>query len=201
MQWALASGNQGKLIEIKEAFSKWDIDWQSQAELGIDGADETAETFVENALLKARHVAQISGLPTLADDSGVVVDALNGRPGIYSARYAGGYGDFQANMARVLSELEGMPHANRTARFVAVMVWMASSEDPLPVIATGIWEGHIALEPKGSQGFGYDPVFIDPVLEMTASEMTFEQKQARSHRAKAIQDLKRKIKQVVSRHA
>lgn len=201
MQWALASGNQGKLTEIKEAFSSWDVAWQSQADLGIEGADETAMTFVENAILKARHVAKMSGLPTLADDSGVVVDALNGQPGIYSARYAGGHGDFQANMMRVLSELEGVPRAKRTVRFVAVMVWMASSDDPLPVVATGAWEGYVAMEPKGSNGFGYDPIFVDPVLGITASEMTFEQKQKRSHRAKALLDLKQQLKQVISRQA
>ena len=182
----IASGNAGKLAEFRGLLAPWSLDAVAQSALGITDADETGLTFVENALIKARHAARSSGLPALADDSGLVVDALGGAPGLRSARYAGGHGDAQANMDRLLKELAGVPAQARTARFVSVIVLLRHAEDPLPLIAQGSWEGRILETARGSGGFGYDPLFLVPELGLSAAELAAQDKNRLSHRGKAM---------------
>ena len=186
----VATGNAGKLKEMQELLGD---DWHlvAQAELGIEPAEETGTTFRENALLKARHAAALSGLPAIADDSGLEVDALGGEPGVYSARYAGVNGDDAANNAKLLAALEGIPAARRTARFRCCMVFVESANAE-PLIADASWEGRIATEPRGTGGFGYDPLFIDPASGRHSAELSAAEKNARSHRgqaARALRDL------------
>lgn len=160
-----------------------------QSEFGIEPVAETGTTFVANALLKARHASRCSGLPALADDSGIEVDALDGAPGVRSARYAGEDADDAANVARLLQALEEVPEAARTARFRCALVCVRDADDASPLIAEGVWEGRIALAPLGSGGFGYDPVFIDSASGLTAAQLTPARKNARSHRAHALGQL------------
>jgi len=185
MDLVLASGNRGKAREIGAllAPSGWKL--VAQSELGIAEVEETGTTFVENALLKARHAAAASGRAALADDSGLEVDALDGAPGVRSARYAGGGGD-AANVAKLLEALRGVPPSRRSARFRCVLVLVRASDDPAPLIAEGAWEGVIAEAPRGSNGFGYDPVFLVPELGRTAAELVPDDKNARSHRGQAL---------------
>lgn len=182
----LATSNRGKLAEMQALLDGLGLDVVDQGSLGITDAEETASTFVENALLKARHAAAASGLPALADDSGLVVDALGGAPGLYSARYAGTHGDHAANIAKLLGELEGLPAPQRRARFHCVIVLLRHAHDPQPLIVEGNWEGLVLEAPRGEGGFGYDPVFLDPHQGLSAAEMDAGLKNRISHRGKAI---------------
>lgn len=186
MKLLLASSNDGKLRELHALLAPLGYQLVSQRALDIDDAPETASTFVENALLKARHAAQMSGLPALADDSGLCVDALSGAPGIYSARFAGAHGDNAANNLKLLELLQNVAEPQRSARFVCVLVLLRNPHDPLPLIAIGTWSGSILRAPQGAQGFGYDPLFLDPELGLSAAEMPSEIKHQRSHRGQAL---------------
>ena len=186
----LASSNRGKLVEMCEVLAGMEFELVAQTELGIADADETAGTFIENALLKARHAAQRSGLPALGDDSGICVDALNGAPGLYSARYAGAHGDAGANIDKLLSALRGVPDAARGAHFYCVIVLLRRAGDPAPLIAEGRWDGRILPAPRGDGGFGYDPVFFDPLLGRGAAELDAAIKNRVSHRGKALAALR-----------
>lgn len=189
----LASGNAGKLKELQAMLGDLPLQIVAQGELGVSDVPETGLTFVENALIKARHASAVTGLPALADDSGLIVDALDGAPGLYSARYAGSPTNDAANNAKLLDALREVPAERRTARFYAVIVVLRHANDPQPLICEGSWEGVILDELRGSNGFGYNPVFLDPALGMTAAEMDPAQKNAISHRALALQLLKQKL--------
>lgn len=189
----LASGNAGKLTELRAMLDDLGVAIVPQRELGVDEVPETGTTFVENALIKARHAARVTGLPALADDSGLIVDALGGAPGLYSARYAGSPTDDAANNAKLLQALDGLPAAQRTARFYAVIVLLRHADDPQPLIAEGSWEGRILDTPRGHFGFGYNPVFLDPPSGLTAAEMASEHKNRISHRALALQALRDRL--------
>jgi len=189
----LASGNAGKLKELQAMLSDLPLQIVAQGELGVSDMPETGLTFVENALIKARHASAVTGLPALADDSGLIVDALDGAPGLYSARYAGSPTNDAANNAKLLDALREVPANRRTARFYAVIVLLRHANDPQPLICEGSWEGVILDETRGSNGFGYNPVFLDPTHGLTAAEMDPAQKNAISHRALALQLLKQKL--------
>ena len=182
----LASGNAGKLAELGALLADAGRELVPQSALGVDDIEETGLTFVENALLKARHAARVTRLPAIADDSGICDDALGGAPGLYSARYAGGHGDSQANIARLLRELDGLPAGQRGARFRCVIVLLRHAEDPEPLIAEGHWAGQVLEAPRGAGGFGYDPVFLDPSLGLSAAELAPELKNRISHRGQAL---------------
>jgi len=184
----LATGNPGKAREIGAMLAPAGIEIVSQAVFGLESADETGATFIENALLKARHAAAGSGLPAIADDSGLVVDALGGAPGIHSARYAGEGGD-AANIRKLLAALDGLPEEARGARFVCVAVLLRHPDDPLPLVCEGRWEGAIASAPRGTGGFGYDPVFIPRGGVGSAAELEAAQKNRLSHRGRAFGEL------------
>ncbi|HEU4665459.1 MAG TPA: RdgB/HAM1 family non-canonical purine NTP pyrophosphatase [Dokdonella sp.] len=190
MKLVLASGNRGKLIEMREILAGAGHELVAQSELGIADADETATTFVENALLKARHAARASGLPALGDDSGLCVDALGGAPGLYSARYAGAHGDAAANIAKLLDALRGVADDQRTAHFHCTIVLLRSADDPAPLIAEGRWHGRILHAPRGAGGFGYDPVFFDLALGAGAAELDPRAKNRISHRGLALARLR-----------
>lgn len=179
----LATGNAGKLKEIREIFSAVDVGIVAQSDFDTPEAIEDGLSFVENAIIKARNAAAHTGLAALSDDSGIEVDALNGEPGIHSARYAG---DDESNIQRLLRELEGVPEEKRTARFQCVMVYLRHANDPVPVIAQGAWEGKILMSPQGQGGFGYDPVFYVPELDCSAAELSAADKNRLSHRGKAL---------------
>jgi XTP/dITP diphosphohydrolase len=189
----LASGNAGKLSELRALLEGTGIEVVAQGELGIADIEETGLTFVENALLKARHAARESGLPALADDSGLCVDALHGAPGLYSARYAGTHGDAKANIARLLAEIEDVPDAARSARFVCVLALLRHPADPQPLVAEGRWEGRILRSPRGDRGFGYDPVFLDPASGLSAAELAPRDKHRASHRGQALAALTQRL--------
>ncbi|BAU56444.1 RdgB/HAM1 family non-canonical purine NTP pyrophosphatase [Halorhodospira halochloris] len=189
MRLVLATGNPGKMAELSRMLAGSGIEVLGQKELEIDSAPEDAATFVENALIKARHVAKCSGLPAVADDSGLVVPALGGEPGIYSARYAGRQGDDAANNQLLLSKLAGVENHRRQAAFHCVMVYLRNWQDPAPLLAHGIWRGYIVDSPRGTNGFGYDPLFADPQLGLTAAELDSGAKDARSHRGQALREL------------
>jgi len=193
----LASGNAGKLVELRAMLDGLGFAIVPQRELGVDDVPETGTTFVENALIKARHASKVTGLPALADDSGLIVDALDGAPGLYSARYAGSPTDDAANNAKLLQALDGLPEAQRNARFYAVIVLLRHADDPQPLIAEGSWEGRILNAPRGHNGFGYNPVFLDPVHGLTAAEMEPAQKNRISHRAQALQVLRARLSQTL----
>ena len=192
----LASNNQGKLRELGELLADHHIEVVPQRAFDIPDAVEDGLSFVENAIIKARHAAAHSGLPAIADDSGLEVDALDGEPGIHSARYAGEHGDDAANNRRLLEALADVPDEARTARFQCVMVFMRHPHDPTPVIAQGSWEGRILREPQGDNGFGYDPLFWVPGENATAAQLPAEVKNAQSHRGKALRQL---LKQLAER--
>jgi XTP/dITP diphosphohydrolase len=185
----LASANPGKLRELAALLAPYGLELLSQQALGIGSVEETGTTFLANALLKARHAALVAQLPALADDSGLEVDALHGRPGVRSARYAGEGASDAANLALLLTELEGVAPARRSARYQCVVAWVRAAEDPAPLIAHGTWEGHIALAPRGRGGFGYDPAFIPAGGQHTAAELSAEEKNRVSHRALATRAL------------
>jgi XTP/dITP diphosphohydrolase len=189
----IASSNRGKLAEFGALFLGSGIETIAQAELGVGDAEETASTFVENALLKARHAALATGQAALADDSGLCVDALGGAPGLYSARYAGAHGDASANIAKLLAAMQGVPEAARTAHFHAVIVLLRSADDPQPIIADGRWQGSILQAPRGVGGFGYDPVFLDPEEGRSAAELDPAIKNRISHRGRALALLKQRL--------
>ncbi|MBC6942572.1 MAG: RdgB/HAM1 family non-canonical purine NTP pyrophosphatase [Xanthomonadales bacterium] len=195
MKLVLASGNRGKLAEMGEILAGSGIELVAQHELGIAEVAETATTFVENALLKARHAARASGLPALADDSGLCVDALGGAPGLHSARYAGGHGDAQANIAKLLDALRAVPEAARGAHFHCSIVLLRSAADPAPLLAEGRWHGRILHAPRGAHGFGYDPVFLDPALGLSAAELEPLHKHRISHRGQALARLRELLAQ------
>ena len=188
----LASGNAGKLREFFEILGDVGFEVVAQSEYDVVDVPETGLTFVENAIIKARNASQQTGLPALADDSGIEVDALLGRPGIYSARYAkmnnAGEGN-QANNAQLLKEMHNIPIAERTARFRCCIVYMRHAEDPSPLIADGRWEGTIMIEPSGAGGFGYDPLFFVPSHGVSAAELGADEKNKISHRGKALQTM------------
>ncbi|MCC8472904.1 RdgB/HAM1 family non-canonical purine NTP pyrophosphatase [Xanthomonas arboricola] len=192
-QLVLASGNAGKLEELRAMLVDLPLRIVAQGELGVDDVPETGLTFVENALIKARHASAVTGLPALADDSGLIVDALGGAPGLYSARYAGSPTDAQANNAKLLDAMRAVPAERRSARFYAVIVLLRHPEDPQPLIAEGSWEGVITTEPRGTGGFGYNPVFLDPLHGLTAAEMDTALKNRLSHRAVALATLQHKL--------
>ena len=189
----VATGNKGKLAEIEAVLAGLGIELVAQSALGIPEAEETGSTFVENALLKARQACERSGLPALADDSGLCVDALAGAPGLISAHYAGVHGDAQRNIARLLRELHDVPAAERTAHFLSTIVVLRHARDPAPVIVEGRWDGEILTAPRGSGGFGYDPVFHDPVLGMSAAELEPSRKNRVSHRGRALFALRERL--------
>lgn len=197
MKLVLASGNAGKLKELQAMLAGLPLEIVAQGEMGVSDVPETGLTFVENALIKARHACASTGLPALADDSGLIVDALGGAPGLYSARYAGSPTNDAANNAKLLDALRDVPADRRTARFYAVIVLLRHAEDPQPLICEGSWEGEILDAPRGHHGFGYNPVFLDTVLQQTAAEMAPDLKNAMSHRGKALQVLKQKLAQVI----
>ncbi|MGB0444551.1 MAG: RdgB/HAM1 family non-canonical purine NTP pyrophosphatase [Porticoccaceae bacterium] len=189
----LASGNQGKIKELQHMLGGLGINIIPQRTLGIEDADETGLTFVENSILKARHAAEQSGLPAIADDSGLEVDYLKGAPGIYSARYAGIGANDQTNLDKLLSALKDVPADQRKARYQTVIVVMRHASDPTPIICQGTWEGEIALEEKGTEGFGYDPIFKPNDANCHAAELDKSVKNNISHRGKAIAQLLQKL--------
>lgn len=199
-QVVLASGNRGKLAEFQHMLGQLGMEMLPQSEFGIGEkypeAEETGLTFVENALLKARHAARISGLPVIADDSGLEVDYLNGEPGIYSARYAGKDASDADNNQKLLARLEGVKSTERTARFQCALVYMRHKDDPTPIICQGSWEGLIIEEVLGEHGFGYDPLFLVPSEHRTAAELPAELKNKLSHRAQAMQQLFKRLKEI-----
>jgi len=187
----LASGNKGKLAEFSQLFADKNIEVIPQNQFDTPEAEETGLSFVENAIIKARNACKHSGLPSLADDSGLEVDALQGAPGIYSARYAGTDASDQDNYLKLLKALKGVPEEQRTARFQCVLVYMRHENDPTPQVFQGSWEGKILAEPAGSEGFGYDPVFFVESKNCAAAELNKTDKNAISHRGQAIQELLR----------
>ena len=189
----LASGNQGKLREFQDLLGGCGFAVVPQSDFFSESAAETGLTFVENAIIKARYACAKTGLPALADDSGIEVDALNGRPGIYSARYAGEAAQDADNNAKLLQELTGIPSEKRTARYHAVLAFMRHAEDPTPILCHGTWEGIILQEPRGQGGFGYDPLFFVPSHGCASAELAKEEKNRISHRAKAMQELLQKL--------
>lgn len=190
MRLVLASGNRGKLAELRGLIGDLPLSLQSLSDFTADAAEETAPSFVENAILKARFAAAATGLPALADDSGLEVDALAGEPGVHSARYAGPAADDAANRARLLQQLADVPVAQRTARFRCVLVYLRHAVDPWPQMFTGTWEGRIALAEAGQHGFGYDPLFWVPERGCTAAQLDPADKARLSHRAQAAQALR-----------
>ncbi len=185
----VASGNSGKLKEISQMLSPLGIQVIGQKTLNIDDIEETGLSFVENAILKARNASLCSGRPALADDSGLEVDALNGEPGIYSARYSGEQANDASNIVKLLEKLAGVPQAERTARFQCIMVYMRHANDPTPLICQGTWEGLIVSEPQGENGFGYDPVFFVADENRCAAQLPPEIKNTLSHRGQALQQM------------
>ncbi len=182
----LATGNPGKVRELADLLAAFGLDIVAQSELGVESAEETGLTFIENAILKARHAAQITGLPAIADDSGLAVDALGGAPGIYSARFAGVEASDRQNLDKLLVELENVPDAERQAQFHCVLVYVRHAADPTPLVFHGSWAGEITRAAAGAGGFGYDPIFYVPELGKTAAELSKDEKRAVSHRGKAL---------------
>ena len=185
----LASSNAGKLREFNQLLGGLHLEIVPQSQFNVADADETGLTFVENAILKARRAAQHTGLPALADDSGLEVDALNGAPGIYSARYAGAGASDADNLKKLLEQLKDVPEQNRGARFQCVLVYLRHALDPTPLICQGTWEGRILHGPRGTNGFGYDPVFYVPTHSLSSAELSPEIKNSLSHRGQALRQL------------
>ncbi|KZN46743.1 XTP/dITP diphosphatase [Pseudoalteromonas luteoviolacea] len=186
-QIVLATGNQGKVKELGSMLESLNIEVLPQSQFNVSDVDETGTTFVENAIIKARHAAKVTGLPAIADDSGLEVDGLQGAPGVYSARYAGANASDQDNINKLLADLGDSDL--RSARFWCVLVYMRHANDPTPIICQASWEGEIAREQHGEQGFGYDPVFWVKSLKRMAAELTKQEKNAISHRGQALQQL------------
>ena len=194
MKVVLASDNQGKLAELTSLLADTGLVCVSQSKFGVSSAEETGSTFVENALLKARHAALSTGLCAIADDSGLAVDHLNGAPGVHSARYSGAGATDEDNRQCLLTALAGVPVDQRTARFHSVVVYLRHGEDPVPIICHGHWSGRIALTPRGSGGFGYDSLFLADGCSKTAAELTADIKNSLSHRAQALASLVRALR-------
>lgn len=198
-RWVLASNNQGKLSEFRNLFTAANLDIEviPQKQLNIADAIEDGLSFIENAIIKARHASRISGLPAIADDSGLCVPLLDNAPGIYSARYAGEHGNAQNNNAKLIQTLqpyrEAQPDTPIIGQFVCVLALVQHADDPLPLIAQGLWQGEILSAPKGVNGFGYDPLFWLPKLQKTAAELSAEHKNRISHRGQAMQTLLKQL--------
>ena len=190
----LASNNKGKAREIGQLLADLNIEVVAQSEFNVPEIEETGLTFVENAILKARNAAHYTGLPALADDSGIEVDALNGAPGIYSARYAGVGASDEQNLQKLIREVNAKTGAPRSARFQCLMVLMRHEKDPTPLICQGTWEGQIIDTPQGDNGFGYDPIFYVPDEKCTSAQLPPERKNALSHRGKALKCLLAQLK-------
>ncbi|MGR6841350.1 XTP/dITP diphosphatase [Aliivibrio wodanis] len=185
----LATGNQGKVREMAGVLSDFGFDVVAQSEFNVSDVAETGTTFIENAIIKARHAAKETGLPAIADDSGLEVDALNGAPGVYSARYSGEGATDQKNIDKMLTAMEGIPAEKRTARFHCVLVLMKHENDPTPLICHGSWEGHITTEQQGENGFGYDPIFWVSEDNCSSAELEPARKKQLSHRGQALKKL------------
>ena len=199
MRLVLASGNRGKLRELAALLGPLGLQLEPQAQFGVQPAQETGRSFAENALSKARHAALGSGLAALADDSGLEVDALGGRPGVHSARYAGQDANDAANVRKLLEELRTVPAERRTARFRCVLALVRAADDPVPLLCEGTWDGRIATAPAGTAGFGYDPVFLVVPLGRTVAQLAPEEKNALSHRAQALHQLVAALRALQSR--
>ncbi len=191
----LATGNKKKVEELNALLADLNYAVVPQSEFNVESVPETGTTFVENAIIKARHAARITGLPTIADDSGIEVDALLGRPGVYSARYAGEDASDQDNLEKLLEEMNGVPPVLRTARYWCVLVYMRHADDPTPIICQASWEGSLATEPSGENGFGYDPIFNVPDLDCTAAELEPATKNRLSHRGTALAQLAKALQE------
>ena len=198
MKLVLASSNRGKLAEFGALLADSGFEVLPQTGLGVNDAEETGLSFVENALLKARHAARLTGLPALADDSGLCVDALDGAPGLYSARYAGGHGDSAANNAKLLRDLDGHAAAERRAFFVCVLVLLRHAADPAPLIAEGRWHGRVLDAPRGEGGFGYDPLFLPDGHALSAAQLDKALKNRISHRGQALARLHAQLGDLVA---
>ncbi len=186
LQAVLASGNPGKVAELQSLLHGLGIEVNPQSRYQVSSAEETGLSFVENALIKARHCAEQTRLPAIADDSGLVVDALQGAPGLYSSRYAGPQAGDHDNLQKLLTDMAGVPEARRTARFYCVLVFLQHPRDPMPVICEGVWEGRVLEAPRGEMGFGYDPVFYVPDHGCSAAELSPKVKNRISHRGQAL---------------
>ena len=197
----LATGNAGKVRELAHLLAEFGLDVVAQTELGVESAEETGLTFIENAILKARHAAAVTGLPAVADDSGLAVDFLGGAPGIYSARYAGVDASDQQNLDKLLVALKDVPQGQRNAQFHCVLVYMRHAEDPTPLVCHGSWAGEITFAQAGEGGFGYDPIFYVPELGKTAAELSREEKSAVSHRGQALKLLFAAMKEAAQKNA
>ena len=197
-QIVLASNNQGKIKELTRILADLNVEILPMSHFDIESPEETGITFVENALLKARHVAQLTGLPALADDSGLSVDALNGAPGVYSARYAGENASDKENYEKLLAALSSKAQ-NRSAHFHCLLAFVRTPEDPTPIICDGVWHGTILEAPQGDNGFGYDPIFWSPELNISSAELSPEQKNKVSHRAKALVDFKQRYQALINK--
>jgi XTP/dITP diphosphohydrolase len=184
--FVLASNNAGKLREFHAMFSDYNINIISQNEFSVSDAEETGLSFIENAIIKARHACQHTQLPAIADDSGLAVDCLDGAPGIYSARYGGEHGNDQANNQKLITALAEQPTEKRTAQFICALAFMRHAEDPTPIVCQARWQGIILEEPRGENGFGYDPLFWLPEQQCCSAELTKDIKNTISHRAKAL---------------
>ena len=195
----LASNNPGKVREFRELLTDFHLQIVPQSEFQVPEAEETGLTFVENAILKARNAAARAGLPAIADDSGIEVDALHGAPGIRSARYAGSHADDQANLDKLMADLQEVADDKRSARFQCLIVYLEHAEDPTPIICQGTWDGRITREPRGENGFGYDPVFFVPAQGCTAAELAAETKNAISHRGQALRKLVQALREDLRR--
>jgi XTP/dITP diphosphohydrolase len=194
----LASGNIGKVREIAQLLDGLCINVLPQFEFNVPEIEETGLTFFENAILKARNAAHHTGLPAIADDSGIAVDVLQGRPGIYSARFAGVGASDEENLLKLIDMIKPFPEEQRTARFICSMVYLRHDHDPVPIIAQGVWEGQLVTDPKGENGFGYDPVFYVASHQCTSAELPAEVKNKLSHRGQALKQLLGRLKEIYS---
>lgn len=185
----LATGNQGKVREMSALLAEFGLEVLPQSDFNLVEAEETGTTFIENAIIKAKHAAELTGLPAIADDSGLAVDALQGVPGIYSARYAGVDASDRDNLLKLLGALKGVPTEKRTARFHCVLVYMTHAADPTPLVCHGTWDGFITEAPSGEDGFGYDPIFYVPSENCTSAELSKDRKSQLSHRGQALSKL------------
>jgi len=199
--WVLASNNAGKLREFSELLAPMKINIKPQREFDVEDAVEDGLSFIENAIIKARHASKITGLPALSDDSGLEIDALNGAPGIYSARYAsmnGGEKSDLANLEKALEDLKGVPTNKRTARFHCILAFMRHAEDPTPIIIQGTWEGTLLEAPRGVNGFGYDPIFWVDSHQCSSAELSKDAKNKLSHRGQAVREFKARMQHLLS---
>ena len=197
-QWVLATGNLGKVKEMSTLLNSFSIEVLPQSHFNVSEVPETGTTFVENAIIKARHAAQVTGLPAIADDSGLEVDFLDGKPGIYSARFAGESASDQDNIDLLLTQMKSVEKSKRTARFQCVLVYMRHHLDPTPIICQGSWEGEIMTEQLGENGFGYDPIFWVESEKCASAQLNKARKSELSHRGKALQILVTKLQAQLS---